>query len=76
MALPSYTYLHLKLPGPNGMITIHGSVERALEAEVANIELADAALASAKLEEIKKSVNPPTTTLSRKPRLGPAFLPV
>ena len=29
MALPSYTYLKLKTPGPKGVITIEGSFEQA-----------------------------------------------
>lgn len=37
MALPSYAYLQLKMPGPCGTVTIHGSPERALEAEVVNV---------------------------------------
>lgn len=63
MTLPSYAYLQLKMSGPNRTITIHGSPERALEAEVTNMELADAALASAELEEIKKAVDPAATML-------------
>ena len=29
MAVPNYTYLKLKLPGPNGVITVSGSFEQA-----------------------------------------------
>ena len=29
MAVPNYTYLKLKMPGPNGVITIEGSFEQA-----------------------------------------------
>lgn len=47
MALPSYAYLQLKMLGPNDTITVHGSTEKAIAAEVANVELAEAALASA-----------------------------
>lgn len=76
MALPAYAYLQLKIPGPSGMITIRGSPERALKAEVTNVELVKAALASAELEDIKRSVNPTATTLPAKPRPGPALQPV
>lgn len=58
MAVPSYLYLQLKMLGPNGTITAHGSPERAFEAEVANVELAEAALASAELKRIKRSIDP------------------
>lgn len=75
MALPAYAYLQLKMTGPYGTITIHGSAEMALAAELTNAELAEVALASAELEKIKKSVNPATTTLPRKPRPGPVFQP-
>lgn len=72
MVLPSYAYLQLKMPGPNGAITIHGSTEKAL-VKVANVELSEAALDSAELEKFKRSVNPDTTTLPRKPWPNPAF---
>jgi hypothetical protein len=29
MAVPNYTYLKLKMPGPNGVITVNGSFEHA-----------------------------------------------
>ena len=28
MAVPHYAYLQMKMPGPNGVITINGSFER------------------------------------------------
>lgn len=75
MALPSYAYLQLKMPGTNGTITAHGSPEKAFEAELTNVELAEAALASADLEQIKRSIDTTTTTLSANPRPGPVFQP-
>ena len=53
MAVPSYAFLLLKMSGPNDMITAHGSPDRALEAEVANMELVEATLTSAGLKQIK-----------------------
>lgn len=61
---------------PNNTITAHDSAGRALEAEVTNIELAKAALASVELEEIKKFVDLTAMILPRKTRPGPAFQPV
>ena len=29
MVVPNYTYLKLKMPGPNGVITVEGSFEQA-----------------------------------------------
>lgn len=75
MALPSYAYLQLKMLGRNDTIFVHGSAERALVAGVTNVELRKATLASVELKEIKKYVNPATTTLPCKPRPGPTFQP-
>ena len=33
MAIPNYTYLKLKMPGPKGIITIEGSFEQAYYCE-------------------------------------------
>ena len=64
------------MSGLNGIITIHDSAERALEVEVTNVELAEAALASVELEKIKRSFDPSITTLSRKTNSRPDFQPV
>jgi len=40
MAIPSYAYLKLKMPGPRGIITIIGSFQDAYECERLAIELA------------------------------------
>ena len=34
MAVPNYTYLKLKMPGPHGVITISTSFQQAYECEV------------------------------------------
>ena len=34
MAVPNYTYLKLKMPGPRGVITVGTSFQRAYECEV------------------------------------------
>ena len=34
MAIPNYTYLKLKMPGPKGVITVGSSFERAYECDV------------------------------------------
>jgi hypothetical protein len=31
MAVPNYTYLKMKMPGPNGVITVGSSIEHAFE---------------------------------------------
>jgi hypothetical protein len=49
MAVPNYTYLKLKMPGPNGVITVGSSCEHAYECDVKCIEHGEAVLESATL---------------------------
>ena len=42
MAIPNYTYLKLKMPGPNGVITIESTYEHAYNCDVECIEYAEA----------------------------------
>jgi len=42
MAVPNYTYLKLKMPGPKGVITIGSSFEHAYECDVRCVEQAEA----------------------------------
>ena len=42
MAIPNYTYLKLKMPGPKGVITIGSSFEHAYEYDVECVEHAEA----------------------------------
>ena len=42
MAVPNYTYLKLKMPGPNGVITIESMYEHAYDCDVECIEYAEA----------------------------------
>jgi hypothetical protein len=49
MAVPNYTYLKLKMPSPNGVITVGPSYEHAYECDVECIEHGEAVLESATL---------------------------
>jgi hypothetical protein len=49
MAVPNYTYLKLKMPGPNGVITVVPSYEHAYECDIECIEHEEAILESATL---------------------------
>jgi hypothetical protein len=49
MAVPNYTYLKLKMPGPNGVITVRPSYEHAYECDVECVEHREAVLESATL---------------------------
>ena len=42
MAVPNYTYLKLKMPGPNGVITVESTYEHAYDYDVKCIEYAEA----------------------------------
>ena len=42
MAVPNYTYLKMKMPGPKGVITVGPSLEHAYECDVECVEQAEA----------------------------------
>ena len=49
MAIPSYTYLKLKMPGPKGVITVSSSYEHAYECDVECVEYGEVVENSAEL---------------------------
>jgi hypothetical protein len=49
MAVPNYTYLKLKMPSPNGVITVGPSYEHAYECDVECVKHEEAILESATL---------------------------
>jgi hypothetical protein len=54
MAVPNYTYLKLKMPGPNGVITVGSTYRHAYECDVECVEYAEALIAD--LECLSKEV--------------------
>ena len=46
MAVPNYTYLKLKMPGPHGIITIGGNLQQAHLCEWENYDITTAACQS------------------------------
>jgi hypothetical protein len=54
MAVPNYTYLKLKMSGPNGVITIGSTYRHAYECDVECAEYAEALIAD--LESLSKEV--------------------
>ena len=52
MAVPNYTYLKLKLPGPNGVITVSGSFEQAYASSREHFDLATTAANSVELSQL------------------------
>ena len=56
MAVPNYTYLKLKMPGPCGVITIGTSFQRAYECEVECCKHVAAIVTSKELAAIREEV--------------------
>jgi hypothetical protein len=58
MAVPNYTYLKMKMPGPKGVITVGSSIEHAFDCDVECMEHAEAlALDEALVANLEKLVN-------------------
>ena len=56
MAVPNYTYLKLKMPGPHGVITVGSTYQHAYICEVESCKLASAVLAVEELALIRESI--------------------
>jgi hypothetical protein len=54
MAVPNYTYLKLKMPGPNGVITVGSTYRHAYKCDVERVEYAEALIAD--LESLSREV--------------------
>jgi hypothetical protein len=63
MAVPNYTYLKLKMPGPNGVITVGPSYEHAYECDMECVEHGENVLESvtlaANLDGLAKEIPDP-----------------
>jgi hypothetical protein len=58
MAIPNYTYLKMKMPGPNGVITVDPSFEHAYECDVECVEHTEAlAVDEALAADLEKMAN-------------------
>jgi hypothetical protein len=58
MAVPNYTYLKMKMSGPNGVITVGSSIEHEFDCDVECVEHAEAlALDEALVANMEKMVN-------------------
>jgi hypothetical protein len=58
MAVPNYTYLKMKMSGPNGVIPVGSSIEHAFDCDVECVEHAEAmALDEALVANMEKMVN-------------------
>ena len=52
MAIPSYTYLKLKMPEPNSVITVSSAFSHAFECDHEHYELATAVVNSSELPQL------------------------
>src|SRR3954469_24611622 len=55
---PCYIYNKLKIPGPNGMITVTGSFKKAQECELGEAAFAESVLTGEELKGYRSMVNP------------------
>ena len=77
MARPCYVYLKLKMPGPNGPITVEGSRSWATECEEQHVKYVESACAKEDLTTYKEKVDLANPTILKKPTLdtNPMFQP-
>ncbi|XP_066373521.1 uncharacterized protein [Miscanthus floridulus] len=74
MAIPNYTYLKLKMPGPNGVITMTSAFSHAFMCDHEHYELATTVINSSELPRLGESLvsaapdcNQPTSSLAFHP---------
>jgi hypothetical protein len=75
MAIPNYTYLKLKMSGPNGVITIHTTYQHAYECDVECYEYTETIIESEALAveldaRLKVAPDPKRSTGSFEPTEG------
>ena len=58
MAIPNYTYLKLKMLGPNGVITVSSAFSHAFTCDREHFELATAVITSSELPQLGESLTP------------------
>ena len=74
MAIPNYTYLKLKMPGPNGIITIGSAFSHAFTCDHEHFKLATTVINSSELLQLRESstsavpdCNKPTSSTAFRP---------
>ena len=75
MVIPNYTYLKLKMPGPNGVITMSSAFSHAFVCDREHYELATAVVNSSELLQLGES-STPTIPDCNKPTSSTAFCPL
>jgi hypothetical protein len=69
MARSCYIYNKLKLPGPNGIITVKGDYKKAHKWECGNAAFAESILHAKEFQQIKCELNPKEMPALKKPSL-------
>ena len=67
MARPCYVYLQLKIPGPKGIITIHGNKEIAAQCDEGDAALAEQVCAKEELKTYRSNLDPEDNTTLKRP---------
>ena len=75
MAIPNYTYLKLKMPEPNDVITVSSAFSHAFECDREHYELATTVVNSSELPRLEESSTPAVPDYSN-PTSSMAFHPL
>ena len=75
MAIPNYTYLKLKMPGPNGIITVSSAFSHSFMCDREHYELATVVVNSTELQWLGES-SIPVAPDCNKPTSSMAFRPL
>ena len=75
MAIPNYTYIKLKMPGPNGVITVSSAFSHAFACDREHYDLATAVVNSYELPQLGESSTPAVLDYN-KPTSSMAFHPL
>ena len=74
MAIPNYTYLKLKMPGPNGVIMVSSAFSHTFTCDREHFELTTAIINSSELLQLRESSTPAVPDCN-KPTSSMAFHP-
>jgi len=75
MAVPNYTYLKLKMSGPNGVITVGSTFSHAFMCDREHYELATTVINSSKIPRLREASTPVVPDCN-KPTPSTAFRPL
>ncbi|GJN20263.1 hypothetical protein PR202_gb07618 [Eleusine coracana subsp. coracana] len=72
MAVPCYPYLTLKMPGPNGIISLHSDLRNSFDCDLQSCEMANKQLMLSDQKEIQKAVGMEEQTRAAVPAKKPS----